>query len=284
MGKVSEVREIERAIPRVRYATDICLTKMSLGVKYIAAELKCETYAEKQACDTTYDCWYQRLRATNIADVAKELGLTTDQFALCIGPCWSPDVICVEFGLEESVIINLSETIGAMSINELLALMLAFGQQRFVAGPMMILAELIAECSLERLFSYLVMTRRDMKRLLALAEILKKKDAQGYSEHLEAMKLSLWHWLDCTLVCSSGVFVGIESTQPLYDENQPTSEVAGFLTPNQQADFTLSEPDTFTLPLPSLYLAFTKPSPDTSVSTRCNRSPQISDETLTLSL
>ena len=39
MGKVTDTREIEQAIPRVRYATDICLTKMSLGLKYIAAKL-----------------------------------------------------------------------------------------------------------------------------------------------------------------------------------------------------------------------------------------------------
>ena len=35
--------------------------------------------------------------------------------------------------------------------------------------------------------------------------------------------------------------MGIDSTQPLYDGKQLTSEVAGFLTPNQLANFTLSE-------------------------------------------
>ena len=83
--------------------------------------------------------------------MAKELGLTADQFLLCLGLGWSLDVIRVEFGHEESAIIDLSETIGTTSINEVLALMLAFGQQRFLAGPMMILAKLITECSLERL-------------------------------------------------------------------------------------------------------------------------------------
>ena len=251
MGKVSEVSEIERAIPRVRYATDICLTKMSLGVKYIAAKLTCETYAEIQACDTTYDGWHERLRASKIADVAKELGITTDQFDLCLGLGWSPDVIRVEFGREESIIIDLSKTIAAI---------------RFVAGPMMILAELIAECGLERLFSNLVMAKGDMKGLLALAEILEKKDAQEYPKQLEAMKVSLWHWFYCALVYSSGVFVGIDSTQPLYDGKQLTSEVTGFLTPNQLADFSLSEA---TRANPHLW---------------CNRNPQISNETLTIGI
>ena len=86
MGKVKDTREVERAIPRVRYATDICLTKLSLCVKYIAAKLTCETYAEIQACNTTYDGWFERWRARKVADVAKELGLTTHQFALCLGP------------------------------------------------------------------------------------------------------------------------------------------------------------------------------------------------------
>ena len=79
MGKVSDICEVERTIPRVRFATDICLTKMSLGVKFIAAKLTCETYAEFQACNTTYDGWYQRLQAVTFEDVAKGLELTTVQ-------------------------------------------------------------------------------------------------------------------------------------------------------------------------------------------------------------
>ena len=100
-------------------------------------------------------------------------------FPWCLGLGWNPDVIRVEFGLEESMIINLSETIGAMSFNEVLALMLTFGQQRLVARRMMILVELTGECSLERLFSYLVMAKGDMKGLLALAEVLKIRMHEG---------------------------------------------------------------------------------------------------------
>ena len=116
-----------------------------------------------------------------------------------------------EFGLEESTIVDLSEAIGALSINEVLALMLTFGQQKFVAGPMIKLAELMVERSIQRLFSYLVMAKGDMKGLLAQAEILKRKDAQECPEQMEAIKLSLWHWLYCALVYSSGVFVGNDS-------------------------------------------------------------------------
>ena len=59
------------------------------------------------------------------------------------------------------------------------------------------------------------------------------------------MKLSLYHWIYCSLVFASGLFVGIDKRQPLHDGRQLVSEVAGFLTPNQLADFTLSEVEDF---------------------------------------
>ena len=130
MEKVSGIRQVERAIQRVRFALDICLMKISLGVKCIAAKLTCETYAEIQVGNTTYDSWYHRLRTTTVADVAKILNLTKHQLDLCFGLGWSPDVIRVEFGLQESAIIELSRTIGEMSLIEVLALKLTFGHQR----------------------------------------------------------------------------------------------------------------------------------------------------------
>ena len=105
----------------------------------------------------------------------------------------------------------------------------------------MILAEKIAECSLERFFSYLVMRRADMQGLVAFAKILQRKDAQGHPEQLEAMKLSLCHWIFCSLVYFLGLVVGIDSTQQLYYGRQLISEVARFLTPNQLVDFKLSK-------------------------------------------
>ena len=119
--------------------------------------------------------------------------------------------------------------------------MLTFGQKRFVAGPMMILANLVTECNLEWLFSYLVIARGDITGLTALPELLQKKDAQDYPAHVERMTISLYHWIYCSLVFASGLFVGVDRNPPLYDGRQLVSEVAGFLTPNQLADFTLSE-------------------------------------------
>ena len=76
---------------------------------------------------------------------------------------------------------------------------------------------------------------------IAFTATLIQKDAQGHPKQLEPKKLSLWHRIYCSLIYSSGLFVGIESIQPLYDGRQLTSEVAVFLTPKQSAYFTLSE-------------------------------------------
>ena len=73
MGKVPNMREVERAIPRVQFAKDVCVDKLSLGTKYIAAKLTSETQAEMQAFSGTYYGWYQRMRTTIVADIAKEL-------------------------------------------------------------------------------------------------------------------------------------------------------------------------------------------------------------------
>ena len=105
----------------------------------------------------------------------------------------------------------------------------------------MILAEIFAECSLERFFYYLVMTIADMQGLVTFAKILQRKDAQGHPEQIEVMKLSLFHWILCSLVCFLGLVVGIDSTQPLYYGRQLISKFARFWTPNQLADFKLSE-------------------------------------------
>ena len=104
--------------------------------------------------------------------------MSVGQFAICLGLGWGPDVMRVQFGLEEKCIVEISEIIGKMRLNEVIALMVAFGQQRLVAWPMMILAELVAESNLDYLFSYLLMTRGDIPGLTTLAELLKKEDAQ----------------------------------------------------------------------------------------------------------
>ena len=120
MSKIPSDREVERAIPRVQFAQDLTIDQLSVGMRYIAAKLTSETQAGIQAFSSTYDAWYQRLQTTTIADIAKELGMTVDQFAICLGLGWSPDVIRVEFGLEEQCLVEISKSIGTMQVNEVL--------------------------------------------------------------------------------------------------------------------------------------------------------------------
>ena len=86
-----------------------------------------------------------------------------------------------------------------------------------------------------------MIARGNISGLTALAKLLQRKDAQDYPAHLECMTTSLYHWIYCSLVFASGLFVGVDKHQPLYDGRQLVTEVAGFLKPNQLADFTLAE-------------------------------------------
>ena len=78
--------------------------------------------------------------------VAHELELIVNKFALCLGHKWCQDVIGVDFGLGKCPLIEISDVIAMMSVNEVIALMLAFGQQRFATGPVKIVAEMTTEC------------------------------------------------------------------------------------------------------------------------------------------
>ena len=60
------------------------------------------------------------------------------------------------------------------------------------------------------------------------------------------MRASLQHWLYSTLVFASGLFVGVDQSQPLHNsERQLPAETAGFPMPQQIADLTLAEVEDF---------------------------------------
>ena len=72
------------------------------------------------------------------------------------------------------------------------------------------------------------------------------KDQQDYSAQLERMRASIQHWLYSTLVFASGLFVGVDQSQPLHNSDQQISrETAGFPMPQQIADLTLAEVEDF---------------------------------------
>ena len=72
------------------------------------------------------------------------------------------------------------------------------------------------------------------------------KDQQDYSAQLERMRASIQHWLYSTLVFASGLFVGVDQSQPLHNSDQQIPrETAGFPLPQQIADLTLTEVEVF---------------------------------------
>ena len=72
------------------------------------------------------------------------------------------------------------------------------------------------------------------------------KDQQDYSAQLERMRASVQHWLYSTLVFASGLFVGVDQSQPLHNsDRQMPRETAGFPLPQQIADLTLAEVEDF---------------------------------------
>ena len=65
-------QEVERIIPRVKFAQYTGLSKLSLVLEYILAKLATRTYDEMMTRESTYDGWYQQLRRETV-DLAKEL-------------------------------------------------------------------------------------------------------------------------------------------------------------------------------------------------------------------
>ena len=135
MGQCPNVRKVERTLPRVQFTKDVSKDKLTLGMKTILSKIALETHQDLQERKITYAGWYEKLQTRTIADLAQELGVTVDHFVLCLGFGWCPDVIRVEFRLEEKEAAEISESIGNMGIHEIIALTLTYGQKKFIAGP-----------------------------------------------------------------------------------------------------------------------------------------------------
>ena len=159
---------------------------------------------------------------------------------------WNIDVLTAEFALTNAQADKLLETIGEMTVGEVLAHALAAGPAKFVAGPITLLVEIVVSCDLTMFYSYLVLAQGQLRSLIRWSHILHQKDHQNYSAQLERMRASMQHWLYSTLVFASGLFVGVDQVQPLHDpDRQLPWEAAGFPMPQQLADLTLAEVEDF---------------------------------------
>ena len=79
-------------------------------------------------CSSTYAYWYQtRLTDRTLADVASELKLPLRAICTSLGLGWNIDVLAADFSLTNIQTDKLLETIGEMTVGEVLALALAAG-------------------------------------------------------------------------------------------------------------------------------------------------------------
>ena len=120
------------------------------------------------------------------------------------------------------------------------------GPTKFVAGPLALLVDIVISCDLTSFYSYLVIAQGQLRSLTRWGLLMTSKDQQDISAQLERMRASVQHWLFSTLVLASGLFVGVDQSQPLHNaDRQIPRETAGFPMPQQMADLTLAEVEDF---------------------------------------
>ena len=101
---------------------------------------------------------------------------------------------------------KLHETLELTTVNEVLALVLALGHTKFVAGPLAIVPAATGNLLLE-LYTYLVLAQGKMSRLIGWGEVFFLQNNQSYAEPLFKMRASLQHLLYSSLGFASVLFV-----------------------------------------------------------------------------
>ena len=247
IGAWPAARTVERTIPQVHFAAGIEPVKLPVGLRHIEAAEATNLKAEVDAAGTTHAQWYQtRFVSRTLAEVARELNCPLEAFCTSLGLGWNIEVVTTEFSLTTTQADKLLETIGEATIGEVLALALTMGPTKFVAGPLALLVDIVISCDLTSFYSYLVIAQGQLRSLIRWGHLMTSKDQQDYSAQLERMRASVQHWLYSTLVFASGLFVGVDQSQPLHnDDRQIPRETAGFPMPQQIADLTLAEVEDF---------------------------------------
>ena len=212
IGAWPAARTVERTIPQIRFASGIEPVKLPVGLRCIIAVEATNLKAEVDAAATR-----------TLAEVARELDCPLEAFCTSLGLGWNLEVLTSEFSLTSTQTVKLLETIGEAIVAEILALALAMGPTKFVAGPLALLADTVIACDLTMFYSYLVLAQGQLRSLTRWGHLMTSKDQQDYSAQLERMRASIQHWLYSTLVFASGLFVGVDQSQPLHNPDQQIS-------------------------------------------------------------
>ena len=170
-----------------------------------------------------------------LAEVARKLNCPLEAFCTSLGLGWNLEVVTSEFSLTTTQTDKLLETIGEATVGEILALALAMGPTKFVAGPLALLVDIVIACDLTVFYSYLVLAQGQLRSLTRWGHLMTSKDQQDYSAQLERMRASVQHWLYSTLVFASGLFVGVV-TVPTVTQLRPTNPTRNSRIPLAAAD------------------------------------------------
>ena len=243
LGRWPLNREVERTIPQIPFADNTEIIKMPLGIRHIVAHEAVTLNKLVQATEATYGDWYNDRLATITLEMAvRTLSVSFHALLTSFGMGWHMDVIADEFNLTDGQLQKLTDVLKGTSVNEVLALALALGPTKFVAGPLAIVVVLVTSSGVLEFYTFFVLAQGKLTSLLGCGEILFMQNGHNYTEHLFRMRASVQHWLYSTLVYASGLFVGVDQAQPLHDSDaQLPRENPCFPMPQQLADLTLAE-------------------------------------------
>ena len=194
IGAWPAARTVERTIPQTHFAAGIEPVKLSVGLRHIVAAEATNLNIEVDAASMTYAQWYQtKFINRTLAEVARELDCPMEAFCTSLGLGWNIDVVAAEFSLTTIQADKLLKTIGEATVGEVLALALAMGPAKFVAGPLVLLVDIVISCDLTSFYSYLILAQGQLRSLTRWGHLMTSKDQQDYSAQLERMRASVQH-------------------------------------------------------------------------------------------
>ena len=167
---------------------------MPLGVRHIVDHEAVILDQLVQAREVTYGDWHHdRLATVTLEMAARALSVSFRALLTRFGLGWHLDVIADEFRLTDGQLQQLIDILKGTTVNEVLALALALGLTKFVAGPLAIVVDLVTAGGVLEFYTYLVLTQGKLTSLLGCGEVLFLQNGHNYTEHLFRMRASLQH-------------------------------------------------------------------------------------------
>ena len=125
---------------------------------------------------------------------------------------WHLDVTTEEFSLNREQVNELTDVLKRTTVSEVLALALALGPTKFVAGPLAVMVDMVTAGGILEFYTYLVLAQGKLSHLVGVGEVLFTQSGQNYTNHLFKMRASVQHWLYSSLVYASDLFVGVDQS------------------------------------------------------------------------